>query len=82
MMKICLFTRIVAVAFGVLMLQWTVPTLAQGISVERVQREFQARYHQLTGGYVEWPKVYCKRFGIECGSQRGAILKIGKRIGC
>jgi RHS repeat-associated protein len=45
-------------AFGFGMLLWSAAAPSQalgGIPIEYVQREFQGRYHFLTGQYVQWP---------------------------
>src|SRR5437867_11406077 len=44
-----LMTAVVAVAHHAR------PALAE-LRVEQVQRDFQARYHLVTGGYLTWPK--------------------------
>jgi len=54
-MKTSIIARTITAAFGLFLLQLTAPAFAQGIAIERVQRNFQARYHQIKGGYVEWP---------------------------
>ena len=53
-MKTSIVTRVWAAVGLMLLIQ--VAAFGQGINIERVQRDFQARYHQVTGGYVDWPK--------------------------
>jgi RHS repeat-associated protein len=54
-MKTTYLIRISALATCLFLLQTTTLSFA-GLQVEQVQRDFQVRYHLLTGGYVQWPQ--------------------------
>ncbi len=47
--------RLTALALGAVLMQWAAPAVAQP-HIEQVQRDFQIRYHAVTGGYLDWPK--------------------------
>ncbi len=53
-------SRSVAIVFLSAVLFWAQGSFAYtGLPIERAQRDFQARYHYLTGGYVGWPNCRC-----------------------
>jgi RHS repeat-associated protein len=54
-MKTANLKHLSPVVYGAFVLCFHASALAQ-LNVERVQRDFQARYHIVTGGYLAWPK--------------------------
>jgi hypothetical protein len=53
-MKTFSFAKTVIISLGILC-QTIRPVLAQ-LQVEQVQRDYQARYHYVTGRYLQWPE--------------------------